>query len=122
MEPRAALINFSKYLLDYEKSEILDYDTIYFLNITKRKQKNMQGMTPDGVDNHGFDNDKNEYITDEGQHVAYRFEILSRLGKGSFGQVFKCYDHKKNEICALKILRNKKRLYKQGLIEARIVE
>ena len=46
------------------------------------------------------------------------FEIIDKLGKGSFGQVFKCFDHKKQEVVALKILRNKKRLYKQGLIEA----
>jgi dual specificity tyrosine-phosphorylation-regulated kinase 2/3/4 len=82
----------------------------------------MQGLTPDGVDNNGFDNDKNEYITEEGHHIAYRYEITGKLGKGSFGQVFKCYDHKKGETCALKILRNKKRLYKQGLIEAKILE
>ena len=82
----------------------------------------MQGLTPDGVDNNGFDNDKNEYITEEGHHIAYRYEIVGKLGKGSFGQVFKCYDHKKGETCALKILRNKKRLYKQGLIEAKILE
>ena len=112
MDPRQAVINFSKYLLEYEKTEILDYDTIYFFNINKRKAKNMQGCTPDGVDNNGFDNDKNEYIAEEGQHIAYRFEIMGRLGKGSFGQVFKCYDHKKGETVALKILRNKKRLYK----------
>ena len=93
-----------------------------FFNINKRKAKNMQGCTPDGVDNNGFDNDKNEYIAEEGQHIAYRFEIMGRLGKGSFGQVFKCYDHKKGETVALKILRNKKRLYKQGLIEAKILD
>ena len=122
MDPRSAVINFSKYLLEIEKSEILDYETIYFFNINKRKQKNMQGMTPDGVDNNGFDNDKNEYITEEGHHIAYRYEITDKLGKGSFGQVFKCFDHKNQETVALKILRNKKRLYKQGLIEAKILE
>jgi dual specificity tyrosine-phosphorylation-regulated kinase 2/3/4 len=36
--------------------------------------------------------------------------------------VFKCFDHKKQEYVGLKILRNKKRLYKQGLIEAKILE
>ena len=41
--------------------------------------------TPDGVDNNGFDNDKNEYITQVGNHIAYRFEITGNLGKGSFG-------------------------------------
>lgn len=68
--------------------------------------------SPDGMDNHGFDNDKNEYICDSHDHISYRFEVVKRLGKGSFGQVFKCFDHKKKETVALKILRNKKRLYK----------
>ena len=114
MDPRSVLINYSKYLTDFEKSEILDYETIYFLDIAKRKEKGVEDAHPDGegVDNNGFDNDKNEYITQNGNHFAYRFEIISTLGKGSFGQVFKCFDHKKGETVALKVLRNKKRLYK----------
>jgi dual specificity tyrosine-phosphorylation-regulated kinase 2/3/4 len=57
-----------------------------------------------------------------GNHFAYRYEVLAYIGKGSFGQVMKCLDHKTKETIALKILRNKKRLYKQGLIEAEILE
>lgn len=94
MDPRTAVINFSKYLMEIEKQEILDYDTIYWFNINERKASKGPPTTPDGVDNNGFDNDKNEYITEEGQHISYRFEIVNRLGKGSFGQVFKCFDHK----------------------------
>ena len=67
---------------------------------------------PNGIDNNGFDNDKNEYICQMGNHFAYRYEIVSYIGKGSFGQVLKCFDHKTKETVALKILRNKKRLYK----------
>ena len=122
MDPRSAVINYSKYLLEVEKTEILDYDTIYWFNINDRKAQKGPPTTPDGVDNNGFDNDKNEYITDEGCHIAFRFEITARLGKGSFGQVFKAFNHKLQEFTALKILRNKKRLYKQGLIEAKILE
>lgn len=36
--------------------------------------------------------------------------------------MFKCYDHKEKNFVACKILRSKKRLYKQGLIEKRIIE
>lgn len=110
MDPRSALVHLSKYLLDYEKSEILEYETIYFINLLERKGAGI--VTPDGVENNGFDNDKGEYICDIHDHISYRFEIASRCGKGSFGQVLKCFDHKKKEFAALKILRNKKRLYK----------
>jgi len=32
------------------------------------------------------------------------------------------FDHKTKEFVALKILKNKKRLYKQGLVEAKLIE
>ena len=41
-----------------------------------------------------------------GDSIAYRYEIVSGLGHGSFGQVFKAFDHKKKEMTALKIIRN----------------
>lgn len=33
MEPRQALTHLQKFLLDYEKTEILEYDNIYYLNL-----------------------------------------------------------------------------------------
>ena len=110
MDPRKALVHLSKYLIEYEKTEIQEYEVIYFLNLLERKGAGV--ASPDGENNFGFDNDKGEYNCDVHDHIAYRYEVNKRLGKGSFGQVFKCFDHKKKEFCALKILRNKKRLYK----------
>ena len=37
MDPRTAVINYSKYLLELEKTEILDYDVVYWFNINDRK-------------------------------------------------------------------------------------
>lgn len=44
------------------------------------------------------------------------------LGKGSFGQVLKCYDHKLGTHIALKIVRNEKRFHRQAQEEIRILE
>jgi dual specificity tyrosine-phosphorylation-regulated kinase 2/3/4 len=52
----------------------------------------------------------------------YRFEIIEKLGKGSFGQVLRCYDHKNKEYIAVKIIRNKEKFHKQGLIELKILD
>ncbi len=54
--------------------------------------------------------------------ICYRYEIFEILGKGSFGIVIRCYDHQLNEFIALKILKNNKRLEKQGLVEINILK
>jgi dual specificity tyrosine-phosphorylation-regulated kinase 2/3/4 len=38
-------------------------------------------------------------------HIAYRYEVIGELGKGSFGQVVKVYDYKLKTVCALKLIR-----------------
>lgn len=72
--------------------------------------------------NYGFDNENQEYIVTMNEHVAYRYEVVKKIGKGSFGQVIRVFDHKTKEFVALKILKNKKRLYKQGLVEAKLID
>jgi serine/threonine protein kinase len=72
--------------------------------------------------NNGFDTESNEYLSRINEHLGYRYEVIKKLGKGSFGVVLKCYDHKKKEYVALKILKNKERLYKQGLVESKLIK
>ncbi|XP_064596955.1 dual specificity tyrosine-phosphorylation-regulated kinase 4-like isoform X2 [Liolophura sinensis] len=48
--------------------------------------------------------------------------MLEVLGKGSFGQVVKCYDHKTEQFVAVKIIRNKKRFHHQALVEVKILD
>lgn len=123
----------SPYMWDVEKREIFEFQTIYYFNIEERKKQKNNGMTMSqhslsdmGVfneqTNNGFDTDQNEYIVRLNEHLGYRYEVTKKIGKGSFGQVLRCYDHKEKVYVALKILKNKKRLYKQGLVEAKLVK
>ena len=42
----------------------------------------------------------------EGDHLAFRYETLQELGRGTFGAVVKCRDHKTGRIVAVKITKN----------------
>jgi len=52
----------------------------------------------------------------------YRYEVQKKLGRGAFGVVLRCIDHKNKEACAVKILKNWNKLHKQGKIEIKILE
>ena len=56
-----------------------------------------------------------------GDHIMYRYEILSNLGSGSFGSAVKCQDHKTKEIVAVKIIKNQKKFQYQAGMELKIV-
>lgn len=69
----------------------------------------------------GFDDSKGNYKITKGDHIAYRYEIIGFLGKGSFGIAIECLDHKTKEKVAIKIIKNKKRYYYQAGVELKIL-
>lgn len=70
-----------RYLTDYEKGEVLDYKYIYFLGLNAQKIKG----SPHNPHNYGYDDERGDYNVVLKDHIAYRFEVLEFLGKGSFG-------------------------------------
>jgi serine/threonine protein kinase len=116
MTSSSALRSFKSHLTLWEQGEILDYNQVYFLGLKSGKSRSFSGF------NNGFDDDRNDYRALIGDHIAYRYEILQTLGKGSFGQVFKVMDHKEKELQALKIIRNKPRFHQQGTIEVKVLQ
>ena len=81
-----------KDLTDYEKGEILDFKEILFIG--KRKEAKKIKGNPLYPYNFGYDDDQGDYKVVINDHIGYRYEVQSFLGKGSFGQAIKCYDHK----------------------------
>ncbi|KAG9284587.1 hypothetical protein G9A89_004629 [Geosiphon pyriformis] len=117
--PQSALKTYSPYLSLYERTEIVDYPNVYFIGPNAQKKAASPELT--GC-NSGFDDERGDYHIVTGDHLCYRYEIMDSLGKGSFGQVLKCHDHKTGEIVAVKIIRNKKRFHCQALVEVKILE
>ncbi len=105
-------------LTEYERREILEYSEVYFLGLESAKIKG-SSLNPH---NYGYDDDRGDYKVTIKDHIAYRYEVLETIGKGSFGQALKCYDYKTNSFVALKIIRNKKRFHHQAGVELKILQ
>lgn len=127
----AALNRFNPFLSPYEKTEILRYPSIYCVGSHAKKHL---ASTDQTALNYGYDDEKGDYQIVLKDHLNYRYEIVESLGKGSFGQVVKCKDHKpassqaisddptSSNLVAVKIIRNKKRFHAQAQTEVKILE
>lgn len=104
----------------YERGEIVDYKDVYFCG-TQNAAKHVGDLHSTGA-NFGYDDDRGDYSIVLGDHLSYRYEVVDVLGKGSFGQVVRCIDHKIGELVAVKIIRNKKRFHQQALVEVNILQ
>jgi len=118
LTPGACLKMYVDKLTTFEQAEILDFPEIWFLGLNGKK---IEGV-PGAPTNNGYDDENGSYIRVYNDHIAYRYEVVDLLGKGSFGQVVKAYDHKNKEYVALKIIRNKKRFHHQALVEVKILD
>ncbi|GAB1213069.1 hypothetical protein ATERTT37_002218 [Aspergillus terreus] len=104
----------------FERGEIIDFKDIYFCG-TQNAKKHVGDLNAQAA-NFGYDDDRGDYNIVIGDHLAYRYEVINVLGKGSFGQVVRCIDHKTGGLVAVKIIRNKKRFHQQALIEVNLLQ
>lgn len=111
---RIAMLNI------YERGEIVDYTDVYFCG-TQNAHK-VVGDVHSDAPNFGYDDERGDYTIVPGDHLSFRYEIIDVLGKGSFGQVVRCIDHKLGVLVAVKIIRNKKRFHQQALVEVNILQ
>lgn len=149
MSPEDALLDCRLHLSDYERSEILRFREIYFAGLPgiqklgphQRKpiptltacnddeedtelanQQSYVNRGAGGPEQCHFDDFRGDYKIVKDDHLAYRYQILGILGKGSFGQVVKALDHKTNTQVAVKLIRNETRFEKQALVELKILQ
>ncbi|XP_021703574.1 dual specificity tyrosine-phosphorylation-regulated kinase 2 isoform X2 [Aedes aegypti] len=112
--PQEVMMLYMDKLTQYEHHEIYQYPKIYFIGANAKKRR--------GTSNSEYDNEQGSYIHIAHDHIAYRYEVLKIIGKGSFGQVVKAYDHKNHQHVALKMVRNEKRFHRQAQEEIRILK
>ncbi|KAJ3346745.1 Dual specificity tyrosine-phosphorylation-regulated kinase [Entophlyctis luteolus] len=137
LSPETTVQYYRDLLTPYELHEVYQYPHVWFagamgvdkVGSARRKtgavgapQESLTKEDLTGIFNSGYDDSRGDYYVTSHDHIGYRYECISILGKGSFGQAIKCYDHKTKSIVAVKIIRNKKRFEKQGMVEVKVLD
>lgn len=116
--PQQVMKLYMHKLSPYEHHEIFSYPQVYFIGANAKKRMGVVGAPT----NSGYDDEQGSYLHTVHDHIGYRYEMIKIIGKGSFGQVIKAYDHKSHQNVALKIVRNEKRFHRQAQEEIRILD
>ena len=105
VKPSFIIVNYPDYLTDREQSEIQLHREVYYLRNAPPKSKKTSNVIP------------NFFHFVQGEHIAFRYEQEEVLGKGAFGSVLKCLDHKTGQSVAIKMLRDKPKVHSQIMFE-----
>ena len=118
LSSRQAEVIYGNKLSQFELKEIRDFKQIWYVGTSSKHMATLDKP----ANNYGYDDERGDYLVTNHDHLAYRYEIIDLLGRGSFGQVLQCKDHKTGKFVAIKLIRNKKRFHHQALVEVKILE
>ena len=110
------IIKLSRSLLDTYK-----HINIIYEREQEEKKRAKEERRKKGVRNHGWDDENYDYIITPNELILDRYRVKERLGKGSFGQVVRAVDTKKNMDVAIKIIKSKKPFQQQARTEIEIL-
>lgn len=117
LTPGMVLEQHRDQLSNFEAQEIIQFPAVFWFGQCAHKVH----ASPTKPMNCGYDDIKGHYRFAEHDHIGYRYELLSKLGSGTFGTVLKAVDHKTGEFVAIKIIRNELRYFQQGLEEVKLL-
>lgn len=69
-----------------------------------------------------YNDEEGNYNLIPNDHIFYRYEILESLGKGSFGEAIKCFDHKTKEFVCIKMIKANRKLSLLAMSEVKILQ
>lgn len=109
----------------YEKGEISRRNDIYFFPSTNSQNRKIN--ITNYINNYGFDDTSGNYVIVPQDHINYRYQIISVLGNGAFGNVVKCIDKKYsnengNKVVAIKIIKNDLNWSLQAIYEIKMLK
>ena len=87
----------------------------------KKINQELENANPNINNKFNFNDREGYYQFQKGYHLNYRYEVIELLGKGSFGEAVKCYDHKNKEIVCIKIINSREEFQNQAMIEIKIL-
>lgn len=100
-----AKILFPDILSKIDREDIIQYNEVYYLKKANDSESTI------------FENGFEYFNFKENSHIAYRYEQIQFLGRGSFGTVVKCFDHKMQKHVAIKVIFNSEEDRKQINLE-----
>lgn len=110
MSPNEAIKRFSTTLQGWEQEEILSYPEVYYIGKTAKNRES------------NYTDEYGDYKIIVKDHICYRYEVISLIGKGSFGQVLEVFDHCLKKTLALKIIKNRPKFHQQAKMEVGILK
>lgn len=104
----------------YEQGEIVRKKGVYFIPQNVKRKVDVQNYKT----NFGFDDNQGNYNIVFHDHINYRYEVLLKLGNGTFGNVTLARDHKykSRKFVALKIIKNDLNWSLQSINEIKILK
>ncbi|KAK8866494.1 hypothetical protein M9Y10_009458 [Tritrichomonas musculus] len=108
--PSTVLKDHGPLLTERERFEIERYHDIYYIRKEPPAPQSQMLYDPDFF----------PFIKDD--HIKYQYQQLDELGRGAFGCVIKCYDHKHKRTVAVKLVRDKPKLHQQVQLEKEVLE
>lgn len=109
ISPAEVISLFSESIPSWEQQELEKYSEVYYIG------KNFKPKEPN------FDDLEGDYKLLIKDHIAFRYEVIALIGKGSFGQVLEVFDHKTKRSVAIKLVKNKPKFHQQAKIEVEIL-
>ncbi|XP_075928832.1 uncharacterized protein LOC142930392 [Petromyzon marinus] len=95
--PDDIILKFGSRMTPFEHDELTRYKRIYYFKIRQPSHSSFNAV-------HDFISPHYNLVQDE--HLAYRYQFLSVLGVGGYGQVIRCLDHKHKREVAVKMLQH----------------